>query len=180
MTENRGLMQRYAMLLGTYMGVFWILKFILFPLGMTVPFCSLMFMALTLCVPFMGYYYARMYRNTACGGFIGFGHAWWFTTMMYMFAAVLTAVAHYVYFRYIDQGFMVNTCEEQIDLIASGNLPGMDTYVNTLREALAGLKRLTPIDITMQMISQNVFIGTILAVPTALFVARKPQSNPNI
>ncbi|MBE6287609.1 MAG: DUF4199 domain-containing protein [Mediterranea massiliensis] len=180
MTEDRRLMQRYAMLLGTYMGVFWILKFIFFPLGMSVPFFSLVFMVLTLCVPFMGYYYARMYRNTACGGFIGFGHAWWFTTMMYMFAAVLTAVAHYIYFRYIDQGFMINTCEEQINLIASSNLPGMEEYANTLREALEGLKQLTPIDITMQMISQNVFIGAIMAVPTAMFVARKPQSNPNI
>ena len=38
MTENRGYMQRYAMLFGTYMGGFWILKFILFPVGLSVPF----------------------------------------------------------------------------------------------------------------------------------------------
>ncbi len=38
MAENRGYMQRYAMLFGTYMGGFWILKFILFPVGLSVPF----------------------------------------------------------------------------------------------------------------------------------------------
>ena len=72
MAENRGYMQRYAMLFGTYMGGFWILKFILFPVGLSVPFLLFLFMGLTLCVPFMGYYYARMYRNQVCGGGISF------------------------------------------------------------------------------------------------------------
>lgn len=100
MAENRGYMQRYAMLFGTYMGGFWILKFILFPVGLSVPFLLFLFMGLTLCVPFMGYYYARMYRNQVCGGGISFLHAWVFTVFMYMFAALLAAVAHYIYFRY--------------------------------------------------------------------------------
>lgn len=44
MAENRGYMQRYAMLFGTYMGGFWILKFILFPVGLSVPFLLFLFM----------------------------------------------------------------------------------------------------------------------------------------
>ena len=54
MAENKGYMQ-YAMLFGTYLGGYWILKFILFPLGLTIPFLSFLFVGLTLCVPFMGY-----------------------------------------------------------------------------------------------------------------------------
>ena len=50
MAENRGYMQRYAMLFGTYMGGFWILKFILFPVGLSVPFLLFLFMGLTLCM----------------------------------------------------------------------------------------------------------------------------------
>jgi len=115
MTENRGYMQRYAMLFGTYMGGFWILKFILFPVGLSVPFLLFLFMGLTLCVPFMGYYYARMYRNQVCGGGISFLHAWIFTVFMYMFAALLAAVAHYIYFRFIDHGYVINTCETMVD-----------------------------------------------------------------
>lgn len=66
MTENKGYLQRYAMLFGTYLGGFWILKFILFPLGISVPFLFSIFIGLTLCVPFMAYYYVRMYRNMVC------------------------------------------------------------------------------------------------------------------
>ena len=48
---------------GTYMGVYWILKFILFPLGLSIPFLLFLFFGLTLGVTFMGYYYARTYRK---------------------------------------------------------------------------------------------------------------------
>ena len=101
MAENRGYMQRYAMLFGTYMGGYWILKFILFPLGLMVPFLLFLFAGLTVCVPFMGYYYTRMYRNHVCGGNIGFLQAWIFTVFMYIFAALLTAVAHYICNQYL-------------------------------------------------------------------------------
>ena len=63
MGEKRYNMQQYAMIFGTYMGVFWILKFTLVPLGMTSPFLLLLFICLTLCVPFMGYYYTKIYRD---------------------------------------------------------------------------------------------------------------------
>lgn len=180
MANNNRNMQQNAMLLGTYMGVFWILKFILFPLGMSAPFFSLLFIVLTLCVPFLGYYYARMYRNQVCQGYISFGQAWMFTTFMYMFASVLVAVAHYIYFRYLDNGFILDTCESQIALIEAANLPNTEGYITTLREALDNVRRLSPIDITMQMISQNVFTGMMLALPTALFVARRKPATPDI
>lgn len=175
MAENKGYMQRYAMLFGTYMGGFWILKFILFPLGLTNPFLSFLFMGLTVCVPFMGYRFARMYRDHANGGSIGFLHAWLFTVFMYIFAALLAAVAHYIYFRFIDQGFVVGTYESQIKMITESNIPGMETYIDTFRDALDIAKSLTPIDIAMQLLSWNVFIGSLLALPTALLVMRRKK-----
>lgn len=158
MAENRGYMQRYAMLFGTYMGGFWILKFILFPVGLSVPFLLFLFMGLTLCVPFMGYY-------------------WVFTVFMYMFAALLAAVAHYIYFRFIDHGYVINTCETMVDTLAQSNMPGMDSYIATYQEALETARLLSPIDITLQMISSNVFWGSILAFPTALFVMRRKKDD---
>lgn len=176
MTENKGYLQRYAMLFGTYLGGFWILKFILFPLGITVPFLFSIFIGLTLCVPFMAYYYVRMYRNVVCGGTISFLHAWIFTVFMYMFAALLTAVAHYVYFRFIDQGFVLNTYESLLNSLTSHTIPGMDAYVEQFKEIISAMRSLSPTDITMQLMSQNVFYGSLLAIPTALFVMKRPPA----
>ena len=175
MAENRGYTQRYAMLFGTYMGIFWILKFILFPLGLTIPFLLFLFAGLTLGVPFMGYYYARTYRNQVCGGSISFPHAWVFTVFMYMFASLLTAAAHYVYFRFLDHGYVVNTVEAMVDAVAQSNLPGMENYISTYREALEAARNISPIEIAMQMVSSNVTWGALLALPTALFVMKRKK-----
>ena len=99
---------------GTYMGIYWILKFILFPLGFHIPFLSLLFVILTLAVPFIGYHYVKMYRDKICGGSIQFSHAVLFTIFMYMFASLLVAVVHYIYFQFIDHGFIQDMAKVQI------------------------------------------------------------------
>lgn len=177
MKENKGYLQRYAMLFGTYMGGFWILKFILFPLGMTIPFLLLLFMVLTLCVPFMGYYYARAYRNHICGGSINFFHAWLFTTLMYMFAALLASVAHYIYFKYIDQGLVFSYYDGLVNTIS--RMQGMEKYVELQKESLAVMRSMTSIEITMQFMSMDVFYCSILAIPTALFVMKRRKEENN-
>ena len=173
MGEKRYNMQQYAMIFGTYMGVFWILKFTLVPLGMTSPFLLLLFICLTLCVPFMGYYYTKIYRDKVCGGTIGFLHAWVFDIFMYVCAALLTAVAHYVYFRFIDQGFMLDTLRQQ-SMQMTGNIlmspEQMKTYIDTM-------VTLTPTDITLSMVSSNIYYCALLSIPTALIAMRKKKKS---
>lgn len=161
---------------GTYMGIYWILKFILFPLGLTIPFLLFLFVALTLGAPFMGYYYARMFRNKICGGYIGFLQAWLFTVFMYLFAAMLTAVVHYIYFRYIDHGFICQTYASMLNEITKTQLPGMESYIEQIKNMIDLISSLTPIDITLQLLSNNVFYGTLLAIPTALFVMKRNRT----
>lgn len=161
---------------GTYMGIYWILKFILFPLGLSIPFLLFLFIGLTLGVPFMGFYYVRTFRNKICGGSIRFGQAWIFTISMYMFAALLTAVAHFIYFRFIDHGFILQTYMAMLENLDKANMPGTNAYIEQLRDVMDTVGSLTPIDITMQLLSQNVFYGILLAIPTALFVMKKPKS----
>lgn len=176
MTENRSSLQKYAMHFGTYMGIYWILKFILFPLGLTIPFLLLLFVGLTLGVPFMGYHYVRMFRNKVCGGYISFLQAWIFTVFMYMFAALLTAVVHYIYFRYLDNGFVADTYLKLLNETTTTQMPGMEPYMEQVKNMIDLIGSLTPIDITLQLLSKNVFYGALLAIPTALFVMRRDRT----
>lgn len=176
MNATQSMMYRCAMQYGTCMGVFWIGKFILFPLGFRVPFLSLAFMVLTLAVPFLAYYYVRAYRNRFCGGGIRFSQAWVFTALVYIYAALLAAVAHFVYFQFIDQGFILNACVEVLEQ-QRGISAEMDTQIDLLLEAF-GEASTSPIDITVQLFSSNVMYGSILAVPIALLVMRKAGKEP--
>lgn len=178
MTENRIYLQKYAMHFGTYMGVYWILKFILFPLGFRIPFFSFLFIILTLAVPFIGYHYTKMYRDKICGGSIQFSHAVLFSIFMYMFASLLVAVAHYIYFQFIDHGFIINSYTQLWDELMA-NTPALIESKEIIKETIDSVRSLNSINITMQLLSWDVFWGSILAIPTALMVMRraKPEND---
>ena len=173
MAENRGYIQRYAMLFGAYLGVYWIIGTGFFPLGLANPLLFLLFIVFVIGGPFVGYYYVKTYRKQACGGYISFSHAWLFSMLMYVFAALLAAAAHYIYFRFIDQGFIISTYQTMLANVRASDLPGVETYLEQLSEAIDLMGALTPTDITIQLLSQNVFYGSLLAIPTALFVMRR-------
>lgn len=177
MTENRNNLQKYAMHFGTFMGIYWILKFILFPLGFTIPFLSFLFLALTLAVPFLGFHYVKMYRNKICGGAISFSQAMIFTVFMYMFASLLVAVAHYIYFKYIDHGFIIDLLTKQWNALFA-SIVGMEEYKTAMMDAIENAQSLTAVDITLQCLSTNVLWGVIFSIPTALAVMKKgnPES----
>ena len=178
MTENRSYLQKYAMHFGTYMGIYWILKFILFPLGFHIPFLSLLFVILTLAVPFIGYHYVKMYRDKICGGSIQFSHAVLFTIFMYMFASLLVAVAHYAYFQFIDHGFIINSYIQLWDELMT-KTPALMENQEIIKETIDTARSLTSINITMQLLSWDVFWGSLLAIPTGLMVMKKARPENN-
>lgn len=171
MVENKTNLRGYAMQYGTCMGLYWIFKFIFFPLGLRVPFLELVFMVLTLAVPVLGYVYARRFRDRYCGGYLSFFQALAFCFLMYVFASILTAVAHYIYFQYIDNGYLFEVYGKL--LRQAGKMEGMEPFVKQMDDVLDAFRQLSPIKLTMQLISQNIFYGSLIAFPTALLVMRR-------
>ena len=162
-----------AMMYGTAMGIFWILKFVLVPLIFTIPFTSLMFLGLTAVVPFLGYFFVRQYRNRYCPNRqIGFMQAWLFCLLMYAFAALLVSVAHYVFFRYIDGGTMLATYNGMLDELQNAT-PEMGELVTQYRQAVDLIAAMSPIELTIQLVLNNIFYGMMLSLPTAFIVSLK-------
>ena len=176
MTDQRKNFQEAAMRYGTVMGIFWTLKFVLFPLGMQSPLLLMAFFLLTLIVPVVGFFLVRQYRDKECGGTLTFSRAFLFTSFMYLFAALFVTIAHYIYFRYLDNELIVNTYPAMLDqmgAVAGSDLkPSLDQFQQAL-DIIAGL---SPLEISIQLITQNVFYCTLIALPTALLVMRKPKN----
>lgn len=184
MENNKPNLTAHAMQAGTAMGLFWIAKFALFPAGLAHPFLFFFFLGLTLCVPFVGWHLTRNYRDRVCGGVLPPARAWSFAFLMYIYAALLTAMGHYIYFRFLDHGFIVNTYEQMLDdFFAQAPHVVASTYQKPMEEAIAAIRALTPIQIAIQQLTQNVFCGAILALITLPFVARRnghgAQTPPN-
>ena len=87
MTNYKPTLQECAMRYGTGMGLLWAFKFMLFPLGLRIPFLQLLFIVLTIGVPFLGYIFCpKSSENGIVTEASLFLRAFLFTTFMYMFA----------------------------------------------------------------------------------------------
>ncbi len=85
----RAVMTRYATFCGTLMGLFWLAKFTLIPLGFFMPMLMFIFLGLSICVPFIAYAMARNFRNRYRGGVMSFGEAWIFLFLTFLYASCL-------------------------------------------------------------------------------------------
>lgn len=175
MTDKKPTLQESAMRYGTLMGIFWTLKFVLFPAGMSMPVLLMAFFLLTLIVPVAGFFFVRQYRDRECEGVLNFSRAFLFTSFMYMFAALFTAVAHYIYFRYIDHGMIIATYQDMLSTMDQVATDGMKESIDQFQQALDAIATLSPLEITVQLLTQNIFNCTMLAIPTALLVMRKKK-----
>lgn len=85
---------------------------------------------------------------------------------------MLTAVAHYIYFQFIDHGFLMDMYRQQLNetmQMVQGDLANSMEQIMIAFDTVAAL---TPIQLTFQLISQNVFYGIVLSLPTALLTMR--------
>lgn len=161
-------LKAYARTDGAIVGGLWILSFAFFIgefynpllgfLSLIVGAYSLVFASLRL----------RRYRNTALNGVISFRRALFYSMMIYFYAALLMAAAQFVYFQFIDQGFMLskyaeitNTPEFKTMLSAYGMKP------DDMKLAMDNLASLRPIDIALQFLTTNIILGFMISLPIA-------------
>ena len=175
MTEKKRTFQEDTMRYGTIMGIFWTLKFILFPFGMQRPLLLMAFFLLTLIVPVVGFFLARQYRDRECEGILSFSRAFLFTSFMYMFAALFVTIAHYIYFRYMDNGYIVSCYQDMLTQVTTTATGELKESMDQFQQALDIISTLSPLEISIQLITQNIFYCTLIALPTALLVKREKK-----
>lgn len=190
--EEQSTMMNCAMNMGLIVGAYYIGKFCLFPLSMHSTFAAMLFFGLTMMVPYLVYRLVKLYRDRYAGGNIDFVRAFSFALLVMAFGSLLAAVAHYVYFEFIDKGLVVSTLASNIEQLASVDLStieGLDTaegaeaiaryerFVETMNTTLGQLQAMTSIKMTMGMLSNNVTWAVIVALPVALVASMRKKNN---
>lgn len=164
--EEKNSLLKWAATYGLIMGIYWAVKFVFLVLGITRAPFGLVYLLLTVAVPFIAYYFTKKYRDCGLGGEISFYHAWRFGIMLYTFAALIAAVAHFVFFRYISPDFFSQVYAQAIQAMQESQMdPAMV-------ESMKKLPIPSPIQFTVQNIFNNIFLGIIFSVPVAWLVSR--------
>lgn len=169
MGEDKSFLLRGAMNYGFVMGIYWVIKYVFFILGFSHPTANIVYWSLSCLVPYIAYKMTRRYRENI-GGKLGFFHAWQFGVLLYFFAAILVSLEHYLFYRFVaPPDLLVKTVSDMEEALkASG---ASQTLLDAIKEI-----HVTPIQMAIQGIFNNVLYGIILSIPVAL-LARGESSD---
>ena len=78
---------------------------------------------------------------------------------------------HYLYFQFLDNGFIYTQIQAQLDVLKDE--PSMKAQISQITHAMDILRGLSPIQLTMQLLSQNIFYGIIFSLPIAMLTMRR-------
>ena len=151
---------------GFSLGIFWIVKYIFYMFSMRFSYLVVIYWGMSLVVPYLAYLLTKRYREDL-GGVISFSQAWRFGVLIYLFAAMLVSVMHYVFYRFVAPPDFLSSAVEQT--IASLKQMQVDSKVISSIESM----NFSPIHMALQGILNNIFYGIILSLPVAALVCRR-------
>lgn len=168
MEENKNLLLKGAMTYGFAMGIFWVVKYLFFIFGVSVPVLSYVYIFLTMAVPFVAYKMTKKYEQEV-GKPISFFHAWRFGTMLYFFAALIVSLVHFVFYQFIaPPDFLSNAMGQMMEV-----LKALPVQMETEMVEQLSKTPLTPSLMVIQGVFNNVFYGIIFSLPVAAILCRK-------
>ncbi len=165
----------FARIDGAIMGGLWIASFACFIGEFSSPALGFAAFALALGSVFVGFFRLRNFRNRILGGFITFGRATVYSILTYFYAALLLAVAQYVYFQFIDNGYLMNqyvtmlSTPEYVSVVK--NVYGMDAkeMIDIIQTSMSSMR---PIEIAFQFLTINVILAIIISIPAGALTRR--------
>ncbi|MDH6306575.1 hypothetical protein M2459_003300 [Parabacteroides sp. PF5-5] len=165
MEENKDLLKS-AMSYGLLLGIFWVIKYVFFILGITMPFMQIIYWVLTPLTVVLALLFTSLYKYQL-GGKISFFHAWQYGILLYFFAGLIVSLLHYVFYRYIaPPDLLSSSMEQMVEMMRKMDLN------EQMKETIEQMATPTPIQMTIQGIFTNVFYGIILSIPVAALLCR--------
>ncbi|MDO5446353.1 MAG: DUF4199 domain-containing protein [Prevotellaceae bacterium] len=167
-------LKAFAVQDGTILGLIWVACFACFIGQLKDPSFSFLWMALSVFSVGFAFIRVKKFGKKVREGDLPFVNAWIYTITMLVCACLLMAISNYVYFAYIDKGFLTGTymnifeSEESKAVIKAYKI---DT--KTFNDAVKMMAAMSPMDWTINILSTNMTVGLILSPLVALYARQK-------
>ena len=165
-------MKAFARIDGARLALLWVASFTCYIVGIANPLYGMVAVVLMIATPFLVSRRLMKFRDESLGGAISFGRGWGYSVYVFFYASILLALAQYVYFAYIDQGYLLSSFTEALSSSEAKQMVEQYGAQQMIQESMEELGQMRPIDYVLNILTVNIFIGAVLGLPIAALIKR--------
>lgn len=158
---------------GALLSLLWIGALVCYVQGLTNPLLGMAAVVLVIISPFYAANRLRHFRDYAREGIISFMRGYAYTVMIFFYAGLLLAAALYIYFAFIDNGYLLGKFTEITNSEEGRQVMKMYGMAEQMKEGLKQLASMRPIDYALNMLTINIMSGFFLGLPIAALMQRQ-------
>ena len=158
---------------GALLSLLWIGALVCYVQGLTNPLLGMAAVVLVIISPFYAANRLRHFRDYAREGIISFMRGYAYTVMIFFYAGLLLAAALYIYFAFIDNGYLLGKFTEITNSEEGRQVMKMYGMSEQMKEGLKQLASMRPIDYALNMLTINIMSGFFLGLPIAALMQRQ-------
>ena len=157
---------------GALLALLWMATFFLYIIGVENQMLGLAALLLMVYTPiFVGERLGK-FRDYGREGLISFRRAYAYTVFVFFYGGVLFAIAQYLYFAFIDNGYLMTQFSKMVNSNEAQKMLQQYGMTEMMNESLNEMANIRPIDYALNMLTVNISLGFILGVPISLIMQR--------
>ena len=157
---------------GVLLALLWVSSFLLYIMGLSNQMLGLGAIILMLYTPFFVSGRLAKFRDYGREGLISFRRGYAYTVLVFFYGGVLFAVAQYLYFAFMDQGFLLSQFSRMMNTDEARQMLQQYGMTEMMDESLQQMAATRPIDYALNMLTINISLGFILGIPISLLKQR--------
>lgn len=169
-------LRAFARVDGTYLGILWIVSFACYLAGIGNSMAAFIGGLMAITSPYFAVMRLKKFRDEVRDGVLSGKRSMFYYAMMFFYGSLLFALAQYIYFAFIDGGYMVRA---YMSLLSSPEMKeALTAYGMTadqLMQALNEFSTVSPIMTSLNIMTMNITIGLLLSLPVAFVMRRNKK-----
>ena len=165
-------LKAYARQDGFFLALLWTASFACYILGVTNHIMEMLALGLAITTPFFVAGRLRKFRDEGREGLISFGRSYAYTIFVFFYGAVLLAVVQFLYFAYMDNGYLLSSFSKMLSTEEGRAMVSQYGMTQMVEEGLAEMASIRPIDYALNILTMNIMIGFVLGIPIGLVMQR--------
>lgn len=166
-------LKAYARQDGFFLALLWTASFVCYIMGITNQMLGMLAIGLAIMTPFFVAGRLRKFRDEGREGLISFRRSYVYTIFVFFYAAVLLAVVQFLYFAYIDNGYLMSSFSRMMSSEEGKQIISQYGMSQMVEEGLSEMANIRPIDYALNILTVNIIIGFIVGVPIGLVMQRE-------